>query len=273
MAQQIRMRSRKTKSAFRLPIQAVSYRTFFVWRRDFDTFLRLWKTMSWPMFVEPVLFIVAMGFGLGRFVTDIDGLSFLQFIAPGFIATSIMFTTSYECTFGSFVRMEFQRTFDAIIATPVNIEEVIAGDMLWGATRGLFAAVGVTTVISAFGLVQSPWAILIPIVAVLQGLMFASIAMVTTALVPAIDAFTYYFTLGITPMFLFSGVFFPIDRLPETVQWLAWIFPLTHAVNLHRGLALGNVSWGLLGDFIWIVVAILIAFNVALALMRRRLIK
>jgi len=261
------------KARLSFPLAQVSYRAMRVWQRNLDTFLRLWTTESWPPFIEPVMYIVAMGFGLGAYVTQIEGLSFLQFIAPAFVATAAMFVASFECTFGSFVRMEYQKTFDAIISTPLNIEEVIAGEILWGATRAVFAAIGVLVIIAFFGLIRSPWALAALPVALLEGLMFASLAMLFTAIAPAIDAFNYYITLGITPMFLFSGVFFPLNQLPQPVQALAWLSPLTHAVSLQRALALGELSWSLAGDLLWIAVLALIALNGSLALMRRRLIK
>lgn len=257
-----------------LPMTRVTYRAIRVWQRDLDTFLRLWKTESWWPTIEPLLYLSSLGFGLGVYITRLsNGLSFLEFIAPAFVATTAMFAASFECMFSSFVRMEFQRTFDAILATPLTIEEVIAGEILWGMTRGVFAAVSVLFVISLFGLVHSPWALLTPLVAVVEGLMFASVAMIITAIVPAIDAFNYYITLGITPMFLFSAVFFPLDRLPQIAQTIAWVSPLTHAVYVQRSLILGQISWNLVWSVLWIAFLALIAFNVSLVLMRRRLIK
>src|ERR671937_1572746 len=109
----------------------VTFRAYRVWQRDRDTFLRLWKTESWPAFVEGVLTLGAIGFGIGIYIREINGLSYPVFVAPGVLATSAMFSSSFECLFGSFIRMEFQRTFDAIIATPANIEDVITGEIMW----------------------------------------------------------------------------------------------------------------------------------------------
>ena len=255
------------------PLSRVSYRAYRIWQRNRDIFLYQWKTQVWPPFIEPVLNILALGIGLGAYVTDIAGLSYIQFIAPGFIASSAMFSATFTCTFGSFIRMKFQKTFDAILATPASLEDIITGEILWGATWGLITATVVLIVIAIFGLVVSPWALLVPVVGLMEGLLFASMAMVVTSLVPSIDHFTYYFTLGITPMFLFSGIFFPLDRLPEVVQGLAWMLPLTHVVNLHRGLILGRLSPVLLVDALWVLVAVAILLNLALILMRRRIIR
>lgn len=256
-----------------LPLLRVSRRTRRVWQRNFDVFLRLWKTESWPPFVEPVLYLLAMGLGLGGYVGAIEGLPFLHFLAPAFIATAAMFIASFECLYGSFVRMQYQKTFEAILSTPLNVEEVIFGEILWGASRATFAAAGVLVVISFFGVTQSWWALLALPAAFLCGLLFASLAMICTALAPSIDSFNYYITLGLTPMFLFSGVFFPVSSLPPAFQVVAWFSPLTHAVNLQRGLVLGHVEATLWFDVLWLLVAFVPAANLALALMARRIIQ
>jgi lipooligosaccharide transport system permease protein len=256
-----------------IPMFKMSYRVYRIWQRDRDIYLNAWATELWPPFVEPILSIVALGLGLGHYVTDINGMSFIQFIAPAFAATGAMYASAFECSYASFVRMVYQKTFDAILATPCNIEDIIGGEMLWGTTRALFSAAVVVLVISAFGLVQSWWGLAIPLVAILLGLVFSSVSMVVTSLVPSFGGFNYYITLGITPMFFFSGVFFPIDRLPDNIRWLAWFSPLTHGVQPMRALAAGDVHLGIVEDLLWMAVVSLIMINVALALMRRRLIK
>ncbi|MEQ8190967.1 MAG: ABC transporter permease [Candidatus Eremiobacterota bacterium] len=256
-----------------LPVNRVSYRALRVWQRNFDVFLMLWKTEFWPPLIEPLFNLLAMGFGLGAYVTDINGMSYLQFIAPAFIAVTVMFTSSFECTYGSYVRMEYQKTFDAIIATPVNIEDVIAGEILYGASRSILSAIGVLFIISLFGLVSSPWALLTPFVALLGGIMLSSLAMFVTSIVPSINEFNYYFTLCLTPMFLFSDVFFPLQSLPEWIRWAGWLSPLTHVVNIERLLVLGRIEPVMIYNFLYIIIFGFVLFNIDLVLMRRRLIK
>jgi lipooligosaccharide transport system permease protein len=169
--------------------------------------------------------------------------------------------------------MVYQKTFDAILATPCTIEDVIGGEMAWGATRALLSSVVVLIVIAAFGLVHSWWALAVPFIAALEGLMFASLSMVVTSKVPTFDAFNYYVTLGITPMFFFSGVFFPLSRLPLDIQAVAWLSPLTHAVQPIRALVLGDIYPGLTWDVVWMVAVTFVLLNLALAFMRQRLIK
>ena len=259
--------------ALNLPMFKMSYRVYRVWQRNRDIYLHAWATELWPPFVEPILSILALGLGLGYYVTDINGMSFIQFIAPAFAATGAMYSSAFECTYASFVRMVYQKTFDAILATPCTIEDVIGGEMMWGTTRATISATVVLIVISAFGLVQSWWALGIPLVAILQGMVFSSMSMVVTSIVPTFGGFNYYITLAITPMFFFSGVFFPLERLPENVRWLAWFSPLTHAVRPMRALATGAVYPALIWDMVWMIVVALVLINVALVLMRRRLIK
>ena len=259
-------------SLFKLP--ELTYRVWKVWQRDFDVFMKTWKVNFFPPLLEPIFYLVAMGYGLGSFVQPIEGLPYIQFIAPALISISIMYSSFFECTYGSFVRMYFQKTFDAIIATPISIEEVIAGELLWGATRSIVSSTIVLAVVAAFGLISTPLFILIPLVAFLGGLMFSSMAMVFTSLAPSIDFFNYPGFLFITPMFLLSGTFFPLTSLPPFMQIFAKAFlPLTHVVDLSRGLIIGNLESSLLISLVWIAAVTPIFFVLSINLMKRKLIK
>ena len=248
-----------------------SWRFIRMWQRNRDVFLRLWHAEAPGFVAEPVLVLLAMGLGLGAYVGLVDGQRYIEFITPGIIASYAMFSASFECTYGSFWRMEHQRTYDAIIATPLNIEDVIAGEIFWGATRSLLTGSIILAVAAAFQLVHSPWALLIPILTFLAGIMFSSIAVLFTSLVPSFYSFNYYFTLFITPMFLFSGVFFPLSSFPEIVQTLSWILPLTPVVHLARALVCGEFHLNLLVALIVIIAITILFFSISLVTMRRRL--
>lgn len=266
------MKLSEVSSVFRMP--KLSYRVWKVWRRDKDVFRRTVKTGFIPPLLEPILYLLALGFGLGGFVQSIEGESYIQFIAPALVAVSMMFSSFYECTYTSFVRMYYQKTFDAIIATPVSLEEVIAGELLWGATKSLINSSIVLGVIVAFGLAPSPLFLLIPPLSFLVGLLFSSIAMCFTAISPDIDAFNYPAFLFITPMFLLSGTFFPTTVLPGSLQVLAQLFlPLTHAVTLTRALTLGRLQLTLLLNLAWIIAVTPVFFVLSINLMKKRLIK
>ncbi|MDY6917206.1 MAG: ABC transporter permease [Chloroflexota bacterium] len=242
-----------------------------MWQRNRDVFLRLWHSEAPGFIAEPILILVAMGLGLGAYVGLVDGQSYIEFIAPGIIASYAMFSASFECTYGTFVRMEYQRTFDAIIATPLSVEDVIAGEIFWGATRSLMTGTVILAIAAAFQLVHSPWALLIPLVCFLEGVMFASIALLFTSLAPAIYTFNYYFTLFITPMFFFSGVFFPLSSFPQIVQTLSWIIPLTPVVHVTRALVSGELHLSLLWALAIMIAVAAVFFSLALVTMRRRL--
>ena len=248
-----------------------SWRFIRVWQRNRDVFFRLWRSEAPGAIAEPIIILLAMGLGLGAYVGMVDGQKYIAFIAPGIIASYAMFSASFECTYGSFIRMEFQKTYDAIIATPLSVEDVIAGEIFWGATRSLMTGTTILAIAAAFQLVHSPWVLLIPVVAFLAGIMFSSIAILFTSIVPAIYSFNYYFTLFITPMFFFSGVFFPLSSFPELVQRLSWIAPLTPVVHLTRALINGEFRLDLLWALALIIVLAALFFSVSLVTMRRRL--
>ena len=248
-----------------------SWRFIRVWQRNRDVFFRLWHSEAPGFVAEPIIILVAMGLGLGAYVGLVDGQKYIEFIAPGIIASYAMFSASFECTYGSFIRMEYQRTYDAIIATPLNVEDVIAGEIFWGATRAFMTGTVILAIEAAFQLVASPWALAIPVLVFLEGIMFASIAILFTSIAPAIHSFNYYFTLFMTPMFFFSGVFFPLSAFPEIVQSLSWILPLTPVVHLTRALFHGQFHPDLLWALGIIIVETALFFSIALVMMRRRL--
>jgi lipooligosaccharide transport system permease protein len=252
-------------------MRPLSWRFIRVWQRNRDVFFRLWHSEAPGFVAEPIIVLVAMGLGLGAYVGLVDGQKYIEFIAPGVIAAYAMFSASFECTYGSFVRMEYQRTYDAIIATPLSVEDVTAGEIFWGATRSFMTGTIILVIAAAFQLVASPWAVLVPVVAFLEGIMFASIAILFTSIVPAIYSFNYYFTLFITPMFLLSGVFFPLSSFPPIVQTLSWIAPLTPVVRLTRALVNGEFHTDLLLALAIILVLSAVFFSISLVTMRRRL--
>jgi lipooligosaccharide transport system permease protein len=253
-------------------VKLPSWRLVKVWQRNRDVFFRLWRSEVPGSVAEPVIILLAMGLGLGAYVGMINGQQYIEYITPGVVASYAMFSASFECTYGSFVRMEYQKTYDAILATPLSVEDVIAGEIFWGATRSLMTGSTILAIAAAFHLVHSHWALLIPPVSFLQGMMFASIAMVFTSFAPAIYSFNYYFTLFITPMFFFSGVFFPLSSFPHIVQTLSWIAPLTSVVHITRALFNGEIQFGLLYPLALIIGLAAIFFFTSMITMRRRLI-
>ena len=247
-------------------------RAFRVWQRNSMVYTKLYKSSIVLNFVEPTLYLIALGLGLGAFVKEINGVPYINFIAPGIIASSSMFAATFECTYGTYVRMTYQKTFDAILATPVNLDDLVAGELMWAATKSTFYGAIIMIVISLFGLVDSALIVFVIPVLFLSGLLFAVISMIFTAIVPGIDSFNYFYTLFMTPMFLFSGIFFPLNTLPPVVSKIAFFTPLYHLVNICRSLASGALS-RITGDIIWIFVVVILLAPYSFRLMRKRVIK
>ncbi len=248
-----------------------------VWRRDADVYLVTWKTNLIPPLAEPMLYLLAFGAGLGTLITAVTWrgrpVGYAAFIAPGLIAVGSMFHAFFENTYSTFVRMRFQKTFDALMATPLTVEEIILGELLWGATKGAIAGTIMTIVISLFGLLHYPSSLAIVPMSLLIGLMFAGLGLCFTSRVEGIDKFNLPTFLFITPMYLFSGTFFPLDVLPRWARTVAWALPLTHASAALRELALGQVTGQTVLSISYMTVFTVITWALSFRWMRRRLIR
>ncbi len=246
-------------------------RAFRVWQRHWLVYTKLYKTSFALNFVEPALYLVAMGIGLGSFVPNIQGQPYIKFIAPGIVASSSVFAAVYECTYGTYIRMTFQKTFDAILATPVNLDDLVLGELIWGATKSVIFGITITIVIALFGLVDSPLILLVLPFIFLGGLIFSELSVIFCAIVPGIDSFSYFYTLFMTPLFLFSGIFFPLDAMPPVVVKLAFLSPLYHLVNICRSFSAGSFS-GALVSMLWMIVIAAVLAPFPFRLMKRRMI-
>jgi lipooligosaccharide transport system permease protein len=258
-----------------LRIPDVSLRSaWHLWERNASIYRRTYRVNILPNFFEPFFYLLAMGLGLGAFLEDrIQGFEYIDYIAPGLVATAAMYGTSFEVTFNCFVKMQFGKIYDAAMATPLSIEDIGLGELLWGTTRALIYGQAFVLIAAAFGVVHTPLVLLSPIAITMIGLMFSVIGLTFTAIIPLIDYFTYYWTLFITPMFLFSGIFFPIDGLPQWAQVLAWFMPLHHAVNLMRAITLTGDVGAAAAAAAWIAVLTGALLVLPLNLLRRRLVK
>jgi lipooligosaccharide transport system permease protein len=244
-----------------------------LWQRNAAIYKRTYKMNILPNFFEPFFYLLAMGVGLGRSLVGFQGVRYLDYIAPGLAASAAMFGTTFEVTINSFVKMQFGKVYDAITATPLSIEDIGAGELLWGTTRSLIYGLVFLAIAAGFGAVHSWMVVFAPIAVGMIGLMFSVIGLIFTASVPIIDLFSYYFTLFITPMFLFSGIFFPLTNLPDWVRPVAWFIPLHHAVNLMRALLLYGDAAAATRAALWIAALTAALFVVPLNLLRRRLVK
>lgn len=255
----------------------ISRRLWRVWQRNYTVYRRTWRINFLPPLLEPVFYLLAFGAGLGVMIESVTWmgakLSYVQFIAPALVGVAVMQNSFFETTYASFVRMYYQKTFDAMLATPLSIGDIIAGEIIWGATKSLIAAVIMTLVLTPFGLVDYPSALLVPLIAVIGGIAFASLGMLFTAVTPSIEVFNIPVFIFVTPMFLFSGTFFPLDSLPRWAALLAQVFPLTHLVLLVRAACLGKSNPSLVWSLLYLIVFTVILFPIAVSRMRRRLVK
>lgn len=242
-----------------------------VWRRN----LRVWRKLIGPAVVlnfgEPTLYLLGLGFGLGAFIDTMSGMPYLTFLASGIIASSAMTTASFEGTYSVFTRMDVQRTYDAMLATPLTLDDILAGEMLWCATKAAFSAAAILAVAALLGVTggwEALWAL--P-VAFLIGLCFGGLALVVSAVSSNYDFFNYYFVLAVTPMLILCGVFYPIEGLPPAMQAAIQVLPLTHAVALARPLVAGLPVTDVALHVAVLVLYAGAGFYLALALARRRL--
>jgi lipooligosaccharide transport system permease protein len=255
-----------------LPPQ-LSLRFVPVWRRNF----LVWRKLTIPSILgnlaDPLLYMLGFGYGIGALVPQMQGMSYIAFIAAGTICSSTMNSATFESMYSSFSRMHVQRTWDAILNTPIDLDDVMVAEVVWSASKATLSGVAVLIVATALGLTHSWLALWIVPLALLLGLTFASLGLIMTALSPSYDFFMYYFTLVITPMMLLCGVFFPVEQLPPALQAVAGQLPLYHAVAIARPLMGGAVPPELLTHLGVLAAYGIVGFHVALVLTRRRLLK
>ena len=253
-------------------VPGLASRLYSVWYRHMRVYTRNLISNGLPPFLEPLIFLVGIGLGLGRYIQSMDSMPYLVFLATGLPVTSAMFTSAYECTFGTFVRLEFQKAYDGMIASPITICDLFVGEMLWAGSKGIFFSACVVAVLSSFGAIPLPAGLLALPVGFLTGAMFGAISLLVTSFVQNINHFNFYFTGLLSPMFFFAGTVFPIESLPKFLRPVAEILPLTHAVRLNRSLIVARLSPILVLDFAFMAVVIVLAGGYAIKRLRRRIV-
>lgn len=246
-------------------------------RRFWPVLLRnwlVWRKLAVPSMIgniaEPLITLIAFGYGLGALVGEVQGLPYIKFLASGSVVVSVALAATFEALYSAYSRMEVQKTWDSIMNAPVALDDIVFAEMLWAALKALFTAAAITVVIFLLGISRAPTMLLaLPLLAFI-GITFASIALVFNAVARGYDFFTYYFTLVLTPMTFLSGVYFPIEQMPLWLQHVAHVLPLTSAVELVRPLIIGR--WP---AQVWQPLAVLLAYAAggyftALVLTRRR---
>lgn len=252
-----------------------SRRIVWVFWRNLVSYKRFVLTTFLASLIQPLFYLITFGIGMGAYVGYFGGRPYLYFLVPGVLTTSVMMSATFECLYGTFVKIVHEKLYDSLIATPVSAEDAVAGDIAWGAFRGLVSG-GLMMVVAIFmGIlpVSLLSVLLLVLLMVFVGVLFGSLAMIVTSFAPNFDFFNYYSELVITPMLFFSGVFFPLDKFPGWMKALAQFLPLTHAVAIARAIFNGTYGRGLVFNFLVILVLEVAAFLAGVRLMKRRLIK
>ncbi len=228
-------------------------RLYAIWLRHVRVYSKNLISNALPPFLEPIIFLVGIGLGLGRYVGMMDGVPYIQFLATGLLVTAAMFTAAFECSFGTYIRLEFDKVYDGMLAAPMSVHDLLVGELLWAGTKGFFFTVSVMIVTTVAGILPLGSIIAAPLLGFLTGTMFGALGFLVTSIVDNINQFNFLFSGLISPMFFFAGVVFPLENLPPVTRPITEILPLTHPVRLLRGLATGNLGWIHLFDAVYLV--------------------
>jgi lipooligosaccharide transport system permease protein len=243
-----------------------------VWQRNYDVFIRLWRTEVIAPLFEPIFSVIGFGWGVGSLVAGkVMGMPYLTFVGAGLLAFTALLRALFECTYGSYFRMVYQSTFDAVLCTPVEVESLAMGEIASGASKALFNGLFVLAVLTAVGAVHSPYGILIPVVLGIGGLWVAALSLLVTSRVRDIDYFNFYMAFFFSYLWI-SGAYFPLESLPKFVQIIAWLVPVTSTVDILRRLMVGNIGWPILFESLYLILAFLVTAELALRSLRRRLV-
>jgi lipooligosaccharide transport system permease protein len=236
--------------------------------------LLVWKKLAGPSILgniaEPLITLVAFGYGVGSLIGEVGGMPYIQYLASGSVAAAAALAATFEALYSAYSRMAVQKTWDSILNAPIALDDIVFAEMLWAAIKALFSCAAILVVIFVLDISRAPSMLLALPVLGLAGITFASLALVFNALAKGYDFFTYYFTLVVTPMTFLSGVYFPIAQMPPWLQAIAQVLPLKAAVDLVRPLVLGNIPADPLGPLLILTGYACSGYYLALVLTRRR---
>lgn len=242
---------------------------FGVMTRDMTVFTRNWKTTTFSSIVEPTIYLLAFGFGFGALISSINGMDYEQFVGTGVVATAVLFSSAFPGMYGTFFKYRFQRTYDAFLAAPVDVEEIVSAEIMWiGIRAGVYGNAPLLVAI-AFGLDPLPTALLVPLICFVTGCAFVAFGIAIAGTADSIDNFSYITSGLLTPMFLTAGTFFPISSFPAAIETIAYFNPLYHCVQLVRDVVVLGIDP--LADLFHL--AVLVAFGVAMWLIAIRQIR
>ncbi|MEA2313321.1 MAG: lipooligosaccharide transport system permease protein [Solirubrobacteraceae bacterium] len=243
-----------------------------VMSRDLAIFGRYWKATTFSSIVQPTIYLLAFGLGFGSLVSHVGHLRYVQYVGTGVVATAVLFSSAFPGMFNTFVRWQFQRTYDAMLAAPVDVEELITAEVLWISMRAGIYGLAPLIVAMAFGLEADPGMLLVPFIAFVTGFGFAAFGVTVAAVAKTIDNFNYITSAVLTPLFLVAGTFFPVSALPVGVRTVALFNPLYHCVQLVRDASLGGLGSADLGHMAVLIAFALLMWRLAISQLGRRLI-
>jgi len=243
-----------------------------VMSRDVSIFGRYWKATTFSSIVQPTIYLLAFGLGFGSLVKYVGPVKYVEYVATGVVATAVLFSSAFPGMFNTFVRWQFQRTYDAMLAAPVDVEELITAEILWISFRAGVYGLAPLFVGFLFGLKPEPGMLLVPLIGFVTGLGFAGFGVAVAAVAKTIDNFNYVTSAVLTPMFLVAGTFFPVSSLPAGVSTVAQINPLYHCVQLVRDASFGQLGPADIGHAAFLIGFALLMWRVAVAQLGRRLI-
>jgi lipooligosaccharide transport system permease protein len=243
-----------------------------VMSRDVAIFGRYWRATTFSSIVQPTIYLLAFGLGFGALVPHVGHWTYVQFVATGVVATAILFSSAFPGMFNTFVRWQFQRTYDAMLAAPVDVEELITAEVLWISVRAGVYGMAPLLVGFAFGLQPEPGMLLVPLIGFVTGFGFASFGVTVAAIAKTIDNFNYITSAVLTPLFLVAGTFFPISNLPEWARIAAQLNPLYHCVQLVRDASIGSLGIADLGHAAVLIGFALVMWRLAIWRLGKRLI-
>ncbi len=245
---------------------------FAVWQRHFEVYLRLWKMELAAPLIEPVFMVFAFGWGVGSLIAaQVSGVPYLAFVGAGVLGFAVISRAMFETAYGSYFRMVYQATFDAILATPVEAESLAFAEICWAASKSLIDAVIIMLVLACFGAAESWWALLVPLPLLAGSFFTGALSLGVTAHIHDIDSYNLYIALFFSALFL-CGVWYPVDVLPAPLRVVAWLIPITATIDVARALLIGQLHWRHLLELLYVVIAALVAAEWAMRSLRGRMV-
>jgi lipooligosaccharide transport system permease protein len=240
--------------------------------REIVNFSSFWRSSTFSSTLDPTIYFLAFGFGFGALVSHVDGYRYIDFVGTGIVATTVLFSAAFTSMYGTFIKYSFQHTYDAILAAPVDTEELVTGEAMWVAARtGIYACVPMA-IAMIFGLNPAWGMLLVPFIAALSGYGWACFGIFVAAKSDRIESFSYWQSGLLTPLFLVAGTFFPLTSLPEWAQALGKLNPLYHCVELVRAVVFGVKGWENLGSLVFLIGFAIVMWRLAIKYMERKLI-